>query len=138
MDEIKTPKYILSLFSLNSIIPLLYNPGSISPTLLLPDCSTFSLQHLVNIITTGYTVTEGMSTEEMNEITEAAKVLSVHMKDLQHSRNGVKEQQQHDDKQEKKSNENGTSVPTQQPTHVDSEPQKESMFAIMDLSLIHI
>ena len=85
MDEIKTNKYLLLLCSPN-LIPLLSTPCCISPTLLLPDCSTFSLQHLVNIITTGYTVTEGMSSKEMNEITEAGQLLSVELKNLQHGR----------------------------------------------------
>ena len=85
MDEVKINKYLLSLFS--DFSHLLSTPCCISPTLLLPDCSTFSLQHLINIITTGYTtgfaVTDGMSSEEINEIKDAANYLSVDLKDLQ-------------------------------------------------------
>ena len=86
MDEMKTTKYLLSLFSPN-IITLLSTPCCISPTLFLPDCSTFSLYHLINIITIGYTtgfaVTDGMSSEEIKEIKDAAIYLSVDLKDLQ-------------------------------------------------------
>ena len=52
MHEVKTNKYIFSLFSLG-LSPALFNT-CVSPTLLFPDCSTLSLQHLINIITTGY------------------------------------------------------------------------------------
>ena len=97
LDEIKTHKYLLTLLS-PSIRPLLSTPCCIAPTLLLPDCSTFSLQHLINIITTGYTVTEGMSSEEIIKITQAAQLLSVDMKDLQHGRSkmtvGINSEQQ--------------------------------------------
>ena len=52
MDKIKTAKTVLSLLSPNLLIPLLSTPCCVSPTLLLPDCSTISIQHLINIITT--------------------------------------------------------------------------------------
>ena len=46
MDEIQTNKYLLSLFS-PSLRHLLSTPCCISPTLLLPDCSTFSIKYRI-------------------------------------------------------------------------------------------
>ena len=94
-DEVKTNKYIFSLFSLG-LSPALSNT-CVSPTLLFPDCSTLSLQHLINIITTGYTVTEGMSSEELNEIIEAAQLLSVDMKDYKHGGSKLRKEQHVDE-----------------------------------------
>ena len=73
-EEIQTNKYLLSLFSptLNSLLSSLC---CISPTILLPDCSTFSIKYLLNIITNGFTVTDGISKEESQEIVVAAELL---------------------------------------------------------------
>ena len=120
MDIIKINKYLLSLFS-PSLSTLL--TACISPTLLLPDCSTSTLQHLVNIITTGYTVTEGMSLEEMNEITEAAQLLSVDMKDLRHGRSERKVQQKNGGKFHKNKPKNSTDL-----AQLGNEQQQESVF----------
>ena len=67
----------------------------------------------------------------MNEITEAAQLLSVDMRDLQHARSGGKELQKHVNKQKIKFNKKRVNVPTE-PTHVDSDRQQQSMFDILD------
>ena len=78
-DEIQTNKYLLSLFSPN-LRHLLSTPCCITSSIFLPGCSTFSIKYLLDIITTGYTFTEGIfseDTEEINEIRETAELLSI-------------------------------------------------------------
>ena len=57
MDKIQINKNLLPLFS-SSLVPLLATHSCISPTLFLPDCSTSSIKSLLNIITSGYTLTD--------------------------------------------------------------------------------
>merc|ERR1719495_1902763 len=63
-EEIQSNKYILSIFC-----PTLRQFLSTSSTLLFPECSTFSIQYLLNIIENGFAVTEKLSNEAINEIT---------------------------------------------------------------------
>ena len=55
-EEIQANKYLLSVFS-PTLRLLLSTPCCTSPTLLLPDCSSSSIKHLLNIISTGLIVT---------------------------------------------------------------------------------
>ena len=88
-DEIQTNKYLLSVFSptLHSLLSVLCCN---SPTILFPDCSTFSIKYLLNIITAGVTVTDRMSVEDVNEITETAQLLSIDMKELDCNEEDIK------------------------------------------------
>ena len=73
-EEIQSNKYILSLFSptLRHLIPT-------SSTLLFPECSTFSIKYLLNMISNGFVVTKKLSNEDTKEITETAELLSIEM-----------------------------------------------------------
>ena len=75
--EIQSNKYTLSIFC-----PTLTPIFSTSPTFFLPECSTFSIKYLLNIITNGFAVTEKLSNEYVNEIIETAQVLSIEMREL--------------------------------------------------------
>ena len=78
-EEIFSNKYILSLFS-STLRHLL----STSSTLLFPECSTFSIKYLLNMITNGFVVTEKLSNEDINEITKTADLFSIEISELQY------------------------------------------------------
>ena len=80
-DEILANAQILSLFSgvLRSLLSTPCCSGR-TPTLLFPECSTFSL--VVNIISTGYTFTNGISDEDIKEISETSQLLAIDIKEL--------------------------------------------------------
>ena len=80
-EEIRSNKYILSIFS-SPLRTLL----STSSTILFPECSTFSIKYLLDMITNGFVVTEKLSHEEMIEITETAQLLSIKMGELYHDK----------------------------------------------------
>ena len=69
-EEIESNKHILSIFC-----PTLTHLLSTSSTFFLPECSTFSIRYLLDLITNGYAVTEKLSNEEIDEIIETAQVL---------------------------------------------------------------
>ena len=74
-------KYILSVFC-----PTLRQLLATSSTLLLPGCSTFSIKYLFNIIENGFAVTEKLSYQDINEITDTAKLLTIEMRELYHDK----------------------------------------------------
>ena len=78
-EEIQSNKYILSLFC-----PTIRHLLSASSILLLPECSIFSIKYLLNVINNGFAVAEKLSNEDINEIIETAKVLTIQMNDLYH------------------------------------------------------
>ena len=80
-EEIKTNKFLLSLFNptLHSVLSTLC--CSTSSTILLPDCSTNPIKYLLNIITKGFVV-EGTSLEHRRDIKKAAKILSFNLSSL--------------------------------------------------------
>ena len=78
-EEIQTNKYLLSVFS-PTLRPLLFTPCCTSPTRLLPDCSSSSIKHLLNIITIGFTAADEVI--DINEVLETAKLLYVDIKEL--------------------------------------------------------
>ena len=78
-EEIQSNKYILSIFC-----PNLTHLLSTSSTFFLPECSTFPIKYLLNLITNGFAVTEKLSNEDLNEIIETAQVLSIEMRELCH------------------------------------------------------
>ena len=80
-EEIQSNKYTLSIFS-STLRTLL----STSSTILFPECSTFSIKYLLDMITHGFVVTEKISHEEIIEITEAAQLLSIKMGELYHDK----------------------------------------------------
>ena len=73
-EEIQSNKYILSLFS-----PTLRHLLSTSSTVLLPECSTFSIKYLLNMVNQGFAVTDRISNEAIKEITETAPVSYTHL-----------------------------------------------------------
>ena len=86
-EEMLSNKYILSLFS-----PTLRNLLSTSSTLLFPECSTFSIKYLLNMITNGFAVTEILTNDDINEITSTAELLSIEMGELDYDKNFYKVQ----------------------------------------------
>ena len=80
-EEIQSNKHILALFS-STLRPLL----STSSSLLFPECSTFAIKYLLNMITNGFVVTEKLSKEAINEITETAQLLSIEIGELNHDK----------------------------------------------------
>ena len=72
--KIQSNIYILSLFC-----PTLRHLLSTSSTLLLPECSTFSIKCLLNMINKGFSVTDKLSKEDINEVRDTAKLLSIKM-----------------------------------------------------------
>ena len=81
-EEILTNKCILSIFS-----PNLGHILSTSSTLVLPNCSTFSIKYLLNMIHDGFVVAEKLSNEDINEIIRTAQLLSINMRGLSKSNN---------------------------------------------------
>ena len=53
-----------------------------SQNICLPDFSTFSIQNLINIIDSGFAITEKLSNEDIKEITEIAQLLSIDITEL--------------------------------------------------------
>ena len=78
-EEIQSNTYILSLFS-----STLRRFLSTSSTLLFPECSTFSVKYVLNMINIGFVVTQKLSNEDINEIIETAQLLSIEMGELRH------------------------------------------------------
>ena len=78
-EEIESNSYILSIFS-----PTLRLHLSTSSTLLLPECSTFSIKYLLNMIEYGFAVTEELSSDDIDQITSTAQLLSIEMRELHH------------------------------------------------------
>lgn len=81
-EEIHTNKFLLSVFS-PTLRPLLSTPCCTSHTLLIPDCSTSSIKHLLNIIMTGFSATDDDSFQDSYEILETAKLLSVDIQEIE-------------------------------------------------------
>ena len=76
-EEIQTNKYLLSLFS-PDLFPLLSSSSfCTTPTLFLPDCSTSSINNLIDIIKDGFIFTDNLYLEGLLEIVEAGKLLFV-------------------------------------------------------------
>lgn len=80
-EEIPANKMILSIFSPN-LCNLFSDPYFISTILLIPDCSSISIKHLLSIITTGFTMINQVSFKVSNDIIETAKVLSINLNDF--------------------------------------------------------
>ena len=76
-DEIQSNKYILSLF--NSTLRQLLSTSS---TLLFPECSTFSVKYVLNMINNGFVVTQKLSNGDINEIFETAQLLAFDITEL--------------------------------------------------------
>ena len=62
-EEMQSNKAILSIFC-----PNLRQLLSTSSTLLLPECSTFSIKYLLSMIENGFAVTEKLSNKAINEM----------------------------------------------------------------------
>ena len=80
-EEIQSNNYILSMFC-----PTLGHLLSASSTLFLPECSTFSIKYLLDMINNGFAVTEKLSNEGTNDIIETAQVLSIEMRTLHYDK----------------------------------------------------
>ena len=80
-EEIQTNKYLLSVFS-PILRNLLSNPGDTSQIIFLPDVSTLPIRNLLNIINSGFSVTEKISNEDIKEITETSQLLSIDITEL--------------------------------------------------------
>ena len=80
-EEIKTNKYLLSVFSpiLKNLLP---NPLDTSQIIFLPDFSRLSIVNVLNIINSGFSVIEEISKEVIKEITETAQLLSIEIREL--------------------------------------------------------
>ena len=72
-EEIQTNKYLLSLFS-PTLHSLLSTLCCISPTIILPDCSTFSIQYLLDIFRGGKVY--DLSLKESRNVEKVAEILS--------------------------------------------------------------
>ena len=112
-QEIKTNKYLLSVF-IPKLRPLLSNLCCTSPTLLLPDCSTSSIKHLLNIITAGSTYTDEVTLSEINEVIDTAKLLSIDMRGLTCVGNANRERNEIFDNGNISVKENDKSVPKEE------------------------
>merc|ERR1712110_741563 len=71
-EEIQTNKYLLSLFS-PSISSLLLN--ACPAVVLLPDCSTTSIKHVINIINSGVSTSDSYYSDK-NSVLATAKLLN--------------------------------------------------------------
>ena len=56
-------------------------------TIFLPGCSSLSISNVLNIINSGFSVTEKISNEDIREITETAKLLSIDITGLVNDEN---------------------------------------------------
>ena len=74
-EVIQANKYLLSLFSppLHSLLSTVY---CTTPTIFLPDCSTISIQYLIDILSGGHVLAENISLEEAKNIEEVAVILN--------------------------------------------------------------
>ena len=75
-EEIQANKYILSLFS-PSLSPLLSSSCCSPTTIFLPDFSTSSIKDIINIISSGFVLSDYLSLEDELEITEIGKILFI-------------------------------------------------------------
>ena len=85
-EEIQTNKYLLSVFS-PILRNLLTSTCDTSQIIFFPDSSTLSIRNLLNIINSGFSVTEKISNEDITEITETALLLSIDIKELRNDEN---------------------------------------------------
>ena len=72
-EEIQTNKYVLSVFS-PTLRNLLSSPLETYQNIFLPDFSELSIRNLLNIINSGFIVTEKISREDIKEIKVTAKL----------------------------------------------------------------
>ena len=54
--------------------------------ILFPEYSTFAIQYLLIMITNGFTITEKLSDEAINQIRETAQLLSIDIGELKHGK----------------------------------------------------
>ena len=80
-DIIHTNKNVFSLFS-PTLDPLLSSPCCTTPTLFLPDCTTDFINHVINIVNNGYTLSDSFSYTDRENILKTAKMLDIEMKNL--------------------------------------------------------
>ena len=80
-DAITANKYLLSIFNPN-LSPLLSSPCCTSSTLYLPDCSTSSINNIINIITNGFSPINNVFYNDKDEVINTAKVLGVEIMEL--------------------------------------------------------
>ncbi len=78
-EEIQTSKYLLSLFS-PTLHSLLSTLCCTPPTIILPDCSTSSVQHFIEIIKGESNFTEGLSEEIAKVVEDVGETLSFQTK----------------------------------------------------------
>merc|ERR1719469_1795186 len=78
-EEIPANMAILSMIS-PILLPLL--SSSTLPTLILPDCSSSSIKHLLNIITNGFTLSDSVSYKNTNDIVETSQLLEINIANL--------------------------------------------------------
>ena len=79
-DVITANKYLLSIFNPN-LSPLLSSPCCTSPTLYLPDCSTSSINNIINIITNGFSPINNVFYNDKDEVVSTANVLGVEIEE---------------------------------------------------------
>ena len=77
-EAIQTNKYLLSVCS-PTLRSLLSTPCQI---IFLPGVSISSIRNLLNIINSGFSVSEKISNEDIKEITETALLLSIDINEL--------------------------------------------------------
>ena len=77
-DEIPTNKYLLSLLSptLHSLFSTLC---CTPPTIILPDCSTSSIQQFIGIIKRGKNFNKGLSEKDTKDVEDVGKILQINM-----------------------------------------------------------
>ena len=80
-EEIQTNKYLLSVFS-PSLRNLLSSPLDTYQKIFLPDFPSLSIRNLLNIINSGFSLTDKISNDDIKEITETAQLMSVDIKEL--------------------------------------------------------
>ena len=85
-DEIQTNKYLLAVFS-PTLRNLLSSPLDTFQIIYLPDVSTLSIIYLQNIISSGFSVTEKLSKEDIMKITETAQLLSINITEFCYDEN---------------------------------------------------
>ena len=85
-EEIQTNKYLLSVFS-PTLRNLLSSPLDTFQIIFVPDFSTLSIRNLLNILNSGFSVTEKISNEDIKEITDTAQLLSMDIKEFCYDEN---------------------------------------------------
>ena len=78
-EEIQTNKYLLSLFS-PTLHSLLSTLCCTPPTIILPDCSTSSIQQFIEVIKGGNNFNEGLSEEDAKDVEDVGQILSFQTK----------------------------------------------------------